>query len=182
MRLKKYIADAEKLMSRQVIKGCARHLFRDNKMKKLFITALFAILMVGFATTANAQGENKTGAVNIGVSTNGKTQQQKAPNVVQKIDEGSQQTADYQKKIDFYRTKVNKFIKSVNNLQATEKNTLTPEKKEIEGLRDELNGLLKDMNGTQKDDFKAITGEFNDAVKTLQSKTAELEKVKKEKH
>ena len=42
-------------MSRQKIKGCARHLFRDYKMKKFFITALFALLIGGFAITANAQ-------------------------------------------------------------------------------------------------------------------------------
>ena len=69
-------------MSRQLIKGCARHLFRDIKMKKLFITALFALLMGGFAATANAQVKIPTGTPQ--AQTNNKR-----PKVTNKTDEGS---------------------------------------------------------------------------------------------
>ena len=44
---KSKIADAEKLMSRQLIKGCARHSFRDYEMKK-FIISVYSFINTFF--------------------------------------------------------------------------------------------------------------------------------------
>ena len=42
-------------MSRQRIKSCARHTYRDYKMKNFIITTVMALLIGAFAFTANAQ-------------------------------------------------------------------------------------------------------------------------------
>ena len=42
-------------MSRQEIKSCARHSFRDHEMKNFIITTLMALLIGAFAFTADAQ-------------------------------------------------------------------------------------------------------------------------------
>lgn len=42
-------------MSRQKVKGCARHSYRDCRMKKFIFTIVMAFLIGGFAFTANAQ-------------------------------------------------------------------------------------------------------------------------------
>jgi hypothetical protein len=55
LQLKNSIAEAEKLMSRQEIKSCARHSFRDHKMKNFIITTVMALLIGAFAFTADAQ-------------------------------------------------------------------------------------------------------------------------------
>ena len=47
-------------MSRQIIKSCARHSYRDYKMKNFIITTVMALLIGAFAFTANAQ-ERKVG-------------------------------------------------------------------------------------------------------------------------
>ena len=62
MQLKNSIAEAEKLMSRQKIKSCARHSFRDYKMKNFIITTVMALLIGAFAFTANAQ-DRKTRSI-----------------------------------------------------------------------------------------------------------------------
>lgn len=119
------IADAEKLMSRQLIKGCARHSFRDYEMKKFIISAVMALLIGGFAFTANAQN-NKT-KVDEAAS-------KAKPKVAAQTNNQSAQTQEYQKMVDEFVAAVNEFTtayKSGADTKASGKN-LTP--KQMENL------------------------------------------------
>ena len=73
MQPKNSIAEAEKLMSRQRIKSCTRHTYRDYKMKNFIITTVMALLIGAFAFTANAQDRK--------VRTRVKTEKQVNPEV-----------------------------------------------------------------------------------------------------
>ena len=111
------IADAEKLMSRQLIKGCARHSFRDYEMKKFIISAVMALLIGGFAFTANAQ--NKKDA---------EVKSEAKPKVAAQTNNQSAQTQEYQKMVDEFVAAVNEFstaYKSGADTKASGKN-LTP--------------------------------------------------------
>ena len=97
------IADAEKLMSRQLIKGCARHSFRDYEMKKFIISAVMALLIGGFAFTANAQKPVK-------VSKEAKVEKKdEKAKVAAQTNNQSAQTQEYQKMVDEFVAAVNEF-------------------------------------------------------------------------
>lgn len=113
---KSKIADAEKLMSRQLIKGCARHSFRDYEMKKFIISAVMALLIGGFAFTANAQN-NKT-KVDEAAS-------KAKPKVAAQTNNQSAQTQEYQEMVDKFVAAVNEFstaYKSGADTKASGKN------------------------------------------------------------
>ena len=85
-------------------------------MKRLFITALFAILMGGFTLTANAQfGETKPK----GQVEDAKKADEAKPTTPGKItneaNQQSLQTNEYQPKVDAFQKAVNEFVSAYKN-------------------------------------------------------------------
>lgn len=116
---KSKIADAEKLMSRQLIKGCARHSFRDYEMKKFIISAVMALLIGGFAFTANAQNKTKVD----------EAASKDVPKVAAQTNNQSAQTQEYQKMVDEFVAAVNEFTTTYKSGADTKANgkSFTPE-------------------------------------------------------
>ena len=100
-------------MSRQKIKGCARHSFRDYEMKKFIISAVMALLIGGFAFTANAQDV--------------KVKSEK-PKVAAQTNNQSAQTQEYQKMVDAFVAAVNDFSTAYKSSVDGNGKSFTPEK------------------------------------------------------
>lgn len=137
MQLKNKIAEAEKLTSRQEIKSCARHIFRDRKMKKLIMTfAIVAFLVGGFTINASAQEKVKA-----------KTEQQ-------------QKEVNYDKMLDDYETNVDLYIAAYEkSLKADQGDKVGDYSGYLKKAQDLENKLLKDkekLNRSQADRFQKI--------------------------
>ena len=145
---KSKIADAEKLMSRQLIKGCARHSFRDYEMKKFIISAVMALLIGGFAFTANAQN-NKT-KVDEAAS-------KAKPKVAAQTNNQSAQTQEYQKMVDEFVAAVNEFstaykssVDSKGNGKSFTSGELDKLMKKAESKYNEVNKYCEKLSQSQQ--------------------------------
>ena len=136
-------------------------------MKKLFITALFAILMGGFALTANAQPGTES-------KTDGKTTELKeapqAPKLSNQDNKKSLQTQDYQKMIEEYTAAVDEFVNAYK--EVSEQNA-TAKAKPVD-----LQKLLKDAEG-KEGKIEVISDKLSPAQKkTFEKQKARLTEVK----
>ena len=120
-------------------------------MKKLFITALFALLMGGFAITANAQ--DKVG--------------QNAKSESGKFGQQTDKAATYQKMIDDFQSKVNTFEFNFNALKegtATGKIDLAKDLQNATDARDKIEKDKEKMTDAQVKSYKEIVVKFNGVI------------------
>ena len=125
-------------------------------MKKLFITALFAILMGGFAFTANAQ-EVKTGK-----TTNLEQSKSKVGNQDNKE---SLQANEYQGKVDAFQAAVNEFVNAykAGDKNVSEKNKPVDLEKLLataEKARDDVQPYYEKLSKSQKETFDKANKEL----------------------
>ena len=131
-------------------------------MKKLFITALFAILMGGFALTANAQVEKKEKTTEAEI-----TEPAKKPKFTNQDNKESLQSNEYQKQIDEFQAAVNNFVNAYKaglEKNVTEKNkTVDLEKllKKAEKLHDGILPYYKKLSKSQKEIFDKASKELD---------------------
>jgi len=128
-------------------------------MKKLFITALFAILMGGFALTANAQ-EKETGT-NVGSKSVQTQQLGEQPN------KESLQVNEYQSKVEAFQQAVNEFVTAYKN-QKEQTETTKNKPVDLEKLlaaaekaRDEVQPNYEKLSKSQKDIFDKANKELD---------------------
>ncbi len=128
-------------------------------MKKLFITALFAILMGGFALTANAQ-EKETGT-NVG-SKKVQTQQ-----LGEQPNKESLQVNEYQSKVDAFQQAVNEFVTAYKN-QMGQTETSKNNPVDLEGLlskaekaRETVEPYYGKLSKSQKDTYDKANKELD---------------------
>ena len=105
-------------MSRQLIKGCARHSFRDYEMKKFIISAVMALLIGGFAFTANAQNKTKVD----------EAASKAVPKVAAQTNNQSLQANEYQGMVDAFVAAVNEFSTAYKSSVDGNGKSFTPEK------------------------------------------------------
>ena len=128
-------------------------------MKKLFITALFAILMGGFALTANAQ--EKVTEPQVG------SKKVETKNLEAQENKESLEANEYQKQIDEYQAAVNNFVNAYKaglEQDVTAKNNAAdPEKlmKKAQKLHDDLYPYLEKLSQSQQVTFKNVTKLFD---------------------
>ena len=118
------LAEAEKLKSRHIIKSCARHSFRDYKMKNFIITTVMALLIGGFAFTANAQDKTKT-VVKKGAKTEKHVKVKKNNSDLElDVNRGSTkgQNDPEQQAIQENNDLLNEFVKTVDNCEQEHNN------------------------------------------------------------
>jgi methyl-accepting chemotaxis protein len=127
-------------MSRQKIKGCARHSFRDYEMKKFIISAVMALLIGGFAFTANAQNKTKDAK----------------PKVAAQVNKQNAQTNEYQKMVDEFVAAVNEFSTAYkSSLDAKNGKSFTPDQmeklmKKAESKYNDVNKYYEKLSKSQK--------------------------------
>ena len=121
-------------MSRQIIKSCARHSYRDYKMKNFIITTIMALLIGAFAFTANAQ-ERKV------VRPRAKTEKQIQP-------ESKRQ--NLKNNVNKSSTKITKDAKTLKLIKdADSKALIDAEKKAIQENNDLLDEFVKTVGNCE---------------------------------
>jgi hypothetical protein len=128
-------------------------------MKKLFITALFALFMGGFAITANAQGK-----VTETTKTNGIVKQDDKVSLNQNL-------------IDAFQKAVNTFEADINKCKegkSTDKINLEGDMKDAKTAYQSVKNELKNLTKKQSDTFKELEIKYNNLI--------ELYKELKDKH
>ena len=122
-------------------------------MKKLFITALFALFMGGFAITANAQEDVKDTK---GIKTDKK-------GFVKQDDEVSLN----QNLIDAFQKAVNTFEADINKCKegkSTDKINLEGDMKEAKTAYQSVKNELKNLTKKQSDTFKELEIKYNNLI------------------
>lgn len=112
-------------------------------MKKLFITALFALLMGGFTLTANAQPNSKLGT------------------------QGNQESK-YQTLINDYQNAVTKFVTDFDTWKegiSADKINLKQDMKTANDLHDRIEKINDKLTDSQKKTFKEVTDQLESAIK-----------------
>ena len=179
-------------MSRQKVKGCARHSYRDYRMKKFFFTIVMVLLIGGFTFTANAQ-DRKTKP---NVKTRARTEKQVIPvskrqDLKNNVNESPVKVRNRdteQKKLEFKiesdakarAESENKVIKENNNLFdefvetvdncEKERNKKDRDKNQIGQYLEKALRLSKKINtkmltDTQKDTFETYKAKLNRFLK-----------------
>ena len=118
-------------------------------MKKLFITALFALFMGGFAITANAQGKV--------------TETKKTNGIVKQDDKVSLN----QNLIDAFQKAVNTFEADINKCKegkSTDKINLEGDMKEAKTAYQSVKNELKNLTKKQSDTFKELEIKYNNLI------------------
>lgn len=118
-------------------------------MKKLFITALFALFMGGFAITANAQGKV--------------TETKKTNGIVKEDDKVSLN----QNLIDAFQKAVNTFEADINKCKEgknTDKINLEGDMKEAKTAYQSVKNELKNLTKKQSDTFKELEIKYNNLI------------------
>ena len=151
-------------MSRQLIKGCARHSFRDYEMKKFIISAVMALLIGGFAFTANAQDEEKKKA---------EATSKAVPKVAAQTNNHSLQANEYQGMVDAFVAAVNEFSTAYKSSVDSKGNgkSFTPDQmeklmKKAESKYNEVNKYYEKLSKSQKqavDNAKKLFDQTKDA-------------------
>lgn len=116
-------------------------------MKKLFITALFALFMGGFAITANAQEDLKK-------NTNGIVKQDDKVSLNQNL-------------IDAFQKAVNTFEADINKCKegkSTDKINLEGDMKEAKTAYQSVKNELKNLTKKQSDTFKELEIKYNNLI------------------
>lgn len=116
-------------------------------MKKLFITALFALFMGGFAITANAQDDLKK-------NTNGIVKQDDIVSLNQKL-------------INAFQKAVNTFEADINKCKegkSTDKINLEGDMKEAKTAYQSVKNELKNLTKKQSDTFKELEIKYNNLI------------------
>lgn len=116
-------------------------------MKKLFITALFALFMGGFAITANAQDDLKK-------NTNGIVKQDDKVSLNQNL-------------IDAFQKAVNTFEADINKCKegkSTDKINLEGDMKEAKTAYQSVKNELKNLTKKQSDTFKELEIKYNNLI------------------
>ena len=148
-------------------------------MKKLFITALFALLMGGFALTANAQpGVKPKPKANKEVSqTPTSTQASKPvdkPQLQNQTDNGEKPGVNYDTMIKDYKEAVNQFVADVAKLKegtSTDKINIKTDKKAAEDLRKELEKkeVQAELKPLQKETIKDYSKKLDEALESYKN-------------
>ena len=169
---KNSIAEAEKLMSRQKSKGCARHSFRDCKMKNFIITTVMALLIGVFAFTANAQDRKSKSVVKARSKTEKpikpKSKKQDLKINVNENFVKAQNNAE-QKAIKENKDLLDAFVKAVNNCEIEhnkkpiDKNKFSQYLEEALRLSTKIN--TKMLTDAQKDTFEKSMAKLNGFLK-----------------
>lgn len=118
-------------------------------MKKLFITALFALFMGGFAITANAQGKV--------------TETKKTNGIVKQDDKVSLN----QNLIDAFQKAVNTFEADINKCKegkSTDKINLEGDMKDAKTAYQSVKNELKNLTKKQSDTFKELEIKYNNLI------------------
>ena len=118
-------------------------------MKKLFITALFALFMGGFAITANAQGKV--------------TETKKTNGIVKQDDKVSLN----QNLIDAFQKAVNTFEADINKCKegkSTDKINLEGDMKDAKTAYQSVKNELKNLTKKQSDTFKELEIKDNNLI------------------
>ena len=118
-------------------------------MKKLFITALFALFMGGFAITANAQGKV--------------TETKKTNGIVKEDDKVSLN----QNLIDAFQKAVNTFEADINKCKegkSTDKINLEGDMKDAKTAYQSVKNELKNLTKKQSDTFKELEIKDNNLI------------------
>lgn len=116
-------------------------------MKKLFITALFALFMGGFAITANAQDDLKK-------NTNGIVKQDDKVSLNQNL-------------IDAFQKAVNTFEADINKCKegkSTDKINLEGDMKDAKTAYQSVKKELKNLTKKQSDTFKELEIKYNNLI------------------
>lgn len=150
-------------MSRQLIKGCARHSFRDYEMKKFIISAVMALLIGGFAFTANAQNKTKVD----------EAASKAVPQVAAQTNNQSLQANEYQGMVDAFVAAVNEFSTAYKSSVDSKGNgkSFTPDQmekliKKAESKYNEVNKYYEKLSKSQKqavDNAKKLFDQTKDA-------------------
>ena len=118
-------------------------------MKKLFITALFALFMGGFAITANAQGKV--------------TETKKTNGIVKQDDKVSLN----QNLIDAFQKAVNTFEADINKCKegkSTDKINLEGDMNDAKTAYQSVKNELKNLTKKQSDTFKELEIKYNNLI------------------
>ena len=118
-------------------------------MKKLFITALFALFMGGFAITANAQGKV--------------TETKKTNGIVKEDDKVSLN----QNLIDAFQKAVNTFEADINKCKegkSTDKINLEGDMNDAKTAYQSVKKELKNLTKKQSDTFKELEIKYNNLI------------------
>ena len=118
-------------------------------MKKLFITALFALFMGGFAITANAQGKV--------------TETKKTNGIVKEDDKVSlnQNLIDaFQKAVNTFEADINKCKEGKNTDKINLEGDMNDAKTAYQSVKNELKNLTK----KQSDTFKELEIKYNNLI------------------
>lgn len=132
-------------------KSCARHIFREKKMKKIIAFAITALLVGGFAFNANAQ---------VGKATpKPKAQAEK----VQKAENYDQMLKDYE-------SYINKYIENYEKaLKASETNAKSPDwatpLKKAQDLQARLEKAKESLSKAQMEKFLKLKDKLANALK-----------------
>ena len=134
-------------------------------MKKLFITALFAILMGGFTLTANAQdGKDDS-----------QTSKKATPKLVAQENQGSLEAKEYEPQVVEFEKAVNDFV---NAYKAGLEQNVTGKNKpvDLEGLMNDAQKKLDDLQLCYKKLSISQQGRFKEAKKLFEITKKEFTK------
>jgi hypothetical protein len=118
-------------------------------MKKLFITALFALFMGGFAITANAQGK-----VTETKKTNGIVKQDDIVSLNQNLIDA------FQKAVNTFEADINKCKEGKNTDKINLEGDMNDAKTAYQSVKNELKNLTK----KQSDTFKELEIKYNNLI------------------
>ena len=118
-------------------------------MKKLFITALFALFMGGFAITANAQGK-----VTETKKTNGIVKQDDKVSLNQNLIDA------FQKAVNTFEADINKCKEGKNTDKINLEGDMNDAKTAYQSVKNELKNLTK----KQSDTFKELEIKYNNLI------------------
>ena len=172
-------------MSRQIIKSCARHSYRDYKMKHFIITTVMALLIGAFAFTANAQDrkvgrvkaktekqikpESKRQSLNHNLDENSTKTSKNAKTLKLKKDDEAKAKAEAEKKaIQENNDLFNEFVKAVDSCgihykKPNEKNQFGQYLEEAMRLNTKIN--TKMLTDEQKSTFEEYKAKLNGFLK-----------------